>query len=119
MAGKGRISVLAIGRKAANQTGVNGSSITLLKQYTVTVDPANLLASSGAVTSIAVPGVNTDDVVISCEAQSALNAGISYTARVSAVDTVAIHFTNATIGAIDIAATNFKITCARISLANQ
>lgn len=117
--GKGRISALAVGRKKANQEGTDGSTITLLKQYSVAVDPASIAANSGAETSVTVTGVSTDDIILSCEPQAALNAGISFSARVSAANTVAIHFTNATIAAVDVASTTFKITCARITEANR
>lgn len=115
MEGKGRISQLAVGVKKANQTGTNGSTIRLLKLYEVSVNPASLAANTGDETDVTVTGVTTDDVVIAIEAQAALNDGISVTARVKAADTVAFHFTNATAGAIDVAATDFKILCARIA----
>ena len=113
--GKGKISALAVGRKKANQDGTDGSTIRLLKLYEVSVNPASLAANTGAETDVTVTGVTTDDTVVSIEAQAALNAGIAVTARVKSADTVAFHFTNATAGAIDVAATNFKILVARIA----
>ena len=119
MAAKGRISALAVGRKGPQQPGADGSTITLIKQYTVSVNPASLPAATGAETDVTVTGVSTDDVILSCEPQAALNAGISFSMRVKSANTVSIHFVNVTAGAIDVAATNFKITCARITSANQ
>ena len=119
MAAKGRISALAVGRKGPQQPTVDGSTITLIKQYTVSVNPASLATLTGAETDVTVTGVSTDDVIISCEPQAALNNGITYSARVKAANTVSIHVVNATAGTIDVAATNFKITCARITSANQ
>lgn len=121
--GKGLISALGIGRRTPSEanagTGSDGSVITKIKQYSVSVDPASLAAATGAVTSVTVTGVTTEDVIISCEAQAALNNGISYSARVSAANTVAIHFVNVTAGAIDVSATTFKITCMRIPTATR
>lgn len=115
MSTKGRIGALAIGRKQANQTGSDGSTIRHLKLYEVSVNPASLLANTGAETDVTVTGVTTDDMVVSIEAQAALNGGICVSARVKSANTVAFHFVNVTAGAIDVAATNFKILCARIA----
>lgn len=115
--GKGRVSQIAVGRAKPTSAGggTNGSTIRLLKLYEVSVNPASLLANTGAETDVTVTGVTTDDMIVSVEPQAALNAGISFSARVKAADTVSIHFVNVTAGAIDVAATNFKILCARIA----
>lgn len=118
--GKGLISAFGIGRKKANQDGTDGSVIRLLKQYEVSVNPASLAANIGADTDVTVTGVTTDDCVISVEAHSAtLNPGISFTARVKSANTVSIHFVNTTVAPIDIVATTFKITLARIADSDQ
>ena len=115
--GKGRVSQIAVGRAKPTSAGggTNGSTIRLLKLYEVAVDPASIAANTGAETDVTVTGVTTDDMVVACEAQAALNNGITFNARVKAANTVAIMFSNSTIGAIDIASTNFKILCARIA----
>ncbi len=118
--GKGKISALAVGRKKANQDGTDGSTIRLLKLYEASVNPASLAANTGAETDVTVTGVTTDDMVVAIEAHSAaVNNGITFNARVKAANTVAIMFSNATAGAIDIAATTFKILVARIADSDQ
>lgn len=120
MATKGRLGALALGRKQANQTGTDGSTIRLLKLYEASVNPASLAANTGAETDVTVSGVTTDDVVVAIEAHSAaLNNGICVSARVKSANTIAFHFVNVTAGAIDVSATTFKILVARIADADQ
>lgn len=108
-----------IGRALYNGSGEDGSLISLLKVREVSVNPASLAANTGDETDVTVSGVTTDDMVVGIEAQAALNDGICVSARVKATDTVAFHFVNVTAGAIDVAATNFKILLARVSDADQ
>lgn len=118
--GKGLISAFGVGRKKANQEGTNGSVIRLLKLYEVSVNPASLAANTGDETDVTISGVTTDDVIVAIEAHSAaLNDGICVSARVKAADTVAFHFVNVTAGAIDVAATTFKVLVARIADSDQ
>jgi hypothetical protein len=122
--GVGRISALAVGRKTVSESnangGLNGSTMRLLKLFEASVNPASLAANTGAETDVTVTGVTTDDMIVSVEAHSAaVNNGISFTARIKSANTVSIHFVNATAGAIDIAATTFKILVARIADADQ
>lgn len=107
---------LRVGRKTSfNNDSVDGSGISLIKAYTVAVDPASLAAQTGAETTVTVTGVTTDDRIICCMPAAALNAGLCFSARVSAADTVKIHVVNVTSGAIDMSSTNFTIVCARMS----
>lgn len=119
--GKGRISQLAVGRaKPGNAGGTNGSTIRLLKLYEASLNPASLAANTGAETDVTVTGVTTDDMIVAIESHSAaMNNGLCVTARVKSADTVAFHVVNVTAGAIDMAATTFKILVARIADADQ
>lgn len=114
--GSGKLQVGLNGRGGQVR---DGSLISSIKQYLVSVNPASLAAATGAETDVTVTGVTTDDMVVSAEAQAALNNGICFTARVKSANTVAFHFVNVTAGAIDVAATNFKILVAKIPSADR
>jgi hypothetical protein len=112
-----RSAKLRVGRaNATGSSGTDGSGITLIKQYLVSVDPASMLTTASQALAVTVTGVSTDDVVICAEPQAALEAGISidYT-RVSAANTIVIGFTNNTGGTVNPAAVNFKFVCMRIA----
>ncbi len=101
-------------------SGTNGSLISLIKQYLVSVNPASMLTTASTALSVTVTGITTDDILIGAEPQAALEAGISIDYyRVSAANTIVIGFTNNTGITVDPAAVNFKITCMRIAAADR
>jgi hypothetical protein len=67
---------------------------------TVTIDPASLAAGAVAETTVTVTGATTAMGVV-VQPPAALTAGLVYSARVSAANTVAIRLYNPTGSAID------------------
>lgn len=81
-------------------TGLKSGNVMGFGVAKVTFDPASIAAATTAEQTVTVPGVKTTDAVF--VSKPTLTAGVGIAgARVSAADTVAITFINATAGALD------------------
>lgn len=78
------------------------------RTYTATVDVASVAANTTAEQTFSVPGLTTDDLVFVNKPSHDLGLGIVNT-RVSAADTLAITYMNATGSAIDPASETYDI----------
>lgn len=81
-------------------TGIIGGNITAMGVFQATVDLADTLANTTAVTSVTVPGVRVGDFVFVNKPSHEAGLGI-VNVRVSAADTVEITTMNTTAGAIN------------------
>ena len=90
--------------------------LDLVRQYSidirlveVTFDPASIAANTTAEQSVTVNGLSTADIIIAV-IKPTLTAGIGVLqGRVSATDTLAIQFVNASAGAIDPPSEVYKV----------
>lgn len=72
-----------------------------IRQTTVTFDPASVAANTTVEQTVTVTGLKTDDIILSVN-KPTLDAGLAVGGgRVSATDTLAITFINASVGAVD------------------
>lgn len=82
-------------------TTVSRGNLGRVFAVSVTFNPASVAAATSAEQTVTVSGVKTGDIVIAVNKPSA-TAGVGIVnARVSAADTVALTFMNATAGAVD------------------
>lgn len=77
------------------------------------LDFGSISASTTAELTVSINGVTTSGWSVSVSPTSALDAGIMWSAYVSAANTVTVRLANITGGAIDPAATDFVIDCYR------
>lgn len=92
--------------------GASGSTITQIRVYTATLDPASIAAATSAEQTFTVTGLTTADRVLVSKPTATAGVGI-VNARVSAADTLALTFMNATAGAIDPASESYTIIAFR------
>jgi len=81
--------------------------------YSTVIDPTSVAANTTAEQTFTVKGLITSDIVVAAQKPS-LTAGLGIAgSRVSAVDTLAITFINATAAAIDAASETYSIVTIR------
>lgn len=90
----------------------NGTAITQIRVYSATIDPASVAAATSAEQTFTVTGLTTADKVLVSKPTATAGLGI-VNARVSAADTLALTFMNATAGAIDAASESYTIVAFR------
>lgn len=92
--------------------GAAGTAVTQIRVYTPTIDPASIAAATTAEQTFTVTGLTTADKVF--VSKPTLTAGVGIVnARVSAADTLAITFVNATAGALDPASEVYAVVAIR------
>lgn len=102
------VTVKATGLKI----GASGTTITQTRVYSQSLDVASVAANTTAEQTFTVTGLSTADKVF--VNKPSVNAGLGIVnARVSAADTLALTFVNATAGAIDPAAETYTIFAVR------
>lgn len=77
-----------------------GTAITKIVVYAATIDPASVAAATSVEQTFTVTGLTTADKVIVSKPTATAGVGI-VNARVSAANTLALTFMNATAGAVD------------------
>ena len=90
----------------------NGTPITKVQVYTATINPAAVGAGTSAEQTFTVTGLTTSDVVVVNKPSATTGVGI-VNARVSAADTLALTFMNATAGSVDPASETYTIIALR------
>lgn len=88
------------------------TAITNIAVYTATINPASVAAATSAEQTFTVTGLTTSDKVFVIKPTATAGVGI-VNARVSAADTLAITFMNATAGAVDPASESYTIVAIR------
>lgn len=76
---------------------------------TATLDFGSIPAGSSVERSLSVPGVSTTSGVVFASPQAVLAAGLSWCARISAVDTVVVRVSNCTTGALTPAIVTWRV----------
>lgn len=99
-AGEGGASSLGATTTSSVTVGTSGTAITQIRVYAATIDPASIAATTTVEQTFTVTGLTTGDKVFVNKPTVTAGVGI-VNARVSAADTLAITFVNATAGAID------------------
>ncbi len=92
--------------------GSGGTDFSLVKVYTATINPASIAAATSAEQTFPVTGLAVNDVPVVIKPTATAGVGI-VNARVSATDTLAITFMNATAGALDPASESYTILAFR------
>lgn len=91
------------------------TALLSIKRYTVSINPASVAAATTAEQTFTVTGVQAGDIVLSIN-KPTVTAGLGIANyRVSAADTVAITFVNATAGAVDAGAEDYEIIVGRFA----
>lgn len=92
--------------------GPSGSYVKQIRRYSQSLNPASVAANTVAEQTFTVTGLTTDDVVF--VNNPTLTAGLGVAGvRVSAANTLAIRFVNATAAAIDEAAGTWLVIAIR------
>jgi hypothetical protein len=100
--------VISAGRPATPNP-VTETVLTKVKRYTVSINPASIAAATSAEQTFTVTGLEVGDIVVAVNKPTA-TAGVGIVnMRVSAANTLALTFMNATAGAVDPAAENYEI----------
>lgn len=108
--GTTNLDALALATSAT--IGASGTPITQVKVYTATINPASVSSATSAEQTFTVTGLTTADVVVVSKPTATTGVGI-VNARVSAADTLALTFMNATAGAVDPASETYTIIAFR------
>lgn len=103
---------MAASHFSALGVGSGGTDLSLVKIYTATINPASIAAATSAEQTFSVPGLRVGDVPVVVKPSATAGVGIG-NARVSATDTLAITFVNATAGAVDPASETYTILAFR------
>lgn len=90
----------------------DGTALTKIVVYSQSLDVASVAANTTAEQTFTVTGLTTGDKVFVNKPAATAGLGI-VNARVSAADTLALTFVNATAGAIDPAAETYSIVAIR------
>ena len=86
--------------------------ITQIRVYTPSINPASIAAATSVEQTAAVPGLTTADKVVVIKPTATAGVGI-VNARVSAADTLALTWMNATAGAVDPPAETYTVLAFR------
>lgn len=89
-----------------------GTAITKIAVYTATIDPASVAAATSAEQTFTVTGLTTADKVVVIKPSATAGVGI-VGARVSAANTLAITFMNATAAPVDPPSESYTILAFR------
>jgi len=90
-----------------------GTAFTKLVKYTPTIDPASVAANTTAEQTFTVTGLTTVDIVL-CVIKPTATAGLGIVGfRVSAANTLAITYVNATAAGIDAASEVYTVIALR------
>jgi hypothetical protein len=93
--------IIRSGRPNKAGTPTDETKISTIKYYTPTIDPASVAAATSAEQTFTVTGLAVGDVILTVNKPTA-TAGVGIVnARVSAANTLALTFMNATAGALD------------------
>lgn len=92
------------------------SNLFSARVLTVTIDPASVAVNTTAEQTFTVNGLKTGDVVVVNKPTATAGLGI-VNARVSAANTLALTFVNATAGAIDAASETYTVLVFRPQVA--
>ena len=92
--------------------GSSGTEITQIRVYSATINPASIAAATSAEQTFTVTGLTTADKVFVIKPSATAGVGI-VNARVSAADTLAITFMNATAGAVDPGSESYTVVAIR------
>lgn len=94
--------------------GAEGTAtpITQIRVYTSAINPASVAAATSAEQTFTLAGLTTADKVFVIKPTATAGLGI-VNARVSAADTLAITFMNATAGAVDAASETYTVVAFR------
>lgn len=93
-------------------TGITMGNLYGVYIISTTINPASVSAATSAEQTFTVTGLRLNDQVVVTKPTATAGLGI-VNARVSAADTLAITFMNATAGAIDAASETYTITVYR------
>ena len=88
--------------------GDTPTEISMVKKYTVTFDPATIGANSSAEKTVAVTGLNVGDIPILVKPTCTAGIGIG-NVRVSAANTLAVTFVNASSSDINPASESYTV----------
>lgn len=103
---------MAATHHAALGIGSGGTDFSLVKVYTATINPASIAAATSAEQTFTVTGLAVGDIPVVVKPTATAGVGI-VNARVSATDTLAVTFMNATAGALDPASESYTILAFR------
>lgn len=95
---------------------VIGGNVRAIGVLTATINPASVAAATSAEQTFTIPGLKVGDAVHVNKPTATAGVGI-VNARVSAADTLAITFMNATAGAVDPASETYTIVYLRTDFA--
>lgn len=94
------------------QIGRSGTALTQARVYTPTINPASIATATSVEQTFTVTGLTTADKVVVIKPTCTTGVGI-VNARVSAADTLALTFMNATAGAVDPASEVYTVLAFR------
>lgn len=94
--------------------GLLGGNVRALGLASFTFNPAAVAAATSAEQTVTVPGARVGDFVFLSKPTATAGVGI-VNARVSAADTIAVTFVNATAGSIDPASETYTVMWVRAS----
>lgn len=92
--------------------GSSGTELSQIRVFTSSINPAAVAAATSAEQTFTVTGLTTSDKVFVIKPTATAGVGI-VNARVSATDTLAITFMNATAGSVDPAQETYTIVAFR------
>lgn len=87
---------------------VIGGNVRAMGILTVTFDPASVASATTAEQTATVPGLRVGDFVVASKPSATAGVGV-VNARVSAADTLALTFVNATAGAVNAASETWTV----------
>lgn len=100
--------IFSSGRPTTANSGTE-TVVLSIKRYTSTLNPASVAAATSAEQTFTVTGLAVGDIVLAVNKPTA-TAGVGIVnARVSAANTLALTFVNATAGAVDPASESYEI----------
>lgn len=92
--------------------GSGGTDLSLVKAYATTINPASIAAATSAEQTFTVTGLAVGDLPVVIKPTATPGAGI-VNARVSAANTLALTFMNATAAAVDPASEVYTVLAFR------
>jgi hypothetical protein len=101
-------AAMAATHHAALGIGSGGTDFSLVKVYSPTINPASVASATSAEQTFTVTGLLVGDIPVVVKPTATAGVGI-VNARVSAADTLAVTFMNATAGAVDPASETYTV----------
>lgn len=108
----GAVTSTTVSATTSLTVGASGTAVTQIRVYSQSLDVASVAANTTVEQTFTVTGLATTDTVFVNKPTATAGLGI-VNARVSAANTLAITFVNATAGAIDPAAETYAIVAIR------